>query len=292
VDFSITINFLIIKGGVEECLQTLRMYADTGFKRLDALFCGGPLDGSILMRHDYEDIIRKIKQEADNLGISFVQSHLPFANIANFPEDSTGNSSSFESFNEAVRRSITASGILGVPWAAAHPGTAALYSDSKKANLKYYAPFIELAGKRKLGIAMENLFDGCNGKGRAYCSDASELTDLVDELRRVTGCDTGICWDFGHGNIMYENQADVFPSLGNRLKMTHIHDNNGTHDSHLPPFYGTADWAENVRALKQMGYEGAFNFEVTPKAYTRTVKLRMSELSYLKTLGEHLLDLF
>lgn len=44
--------------------------------------------------------------------------------------------------------------------------------------------------------------------------------------------------------------------------MLHLHDNYGTRDDHSMPYFGTIDWDEIMRALRDIGYEGTFNYEV------------------------------
>ena len=48
-----------------------------------------------------------------------------------------------------------------------------------------------------------------------------------------------------------------------RLKALHIADNLGSKDDHILPYgQGTVKWAEIMKALRETGYKGLFNFEV------------------------------
>jgi sugar phosphate isomerase/epimerase len=59
-------------------------------------------------------------------------------------------------------------------------------------------------------------------------------------------------FDTGHAN-MNEGVAAAFDRMKERIRSTHIHDNNGKDDSHLFPFLsegGTIDWKETMQLLR------------------------------------------
>jgi sugar phosphate isomerase/epimerase len=45
------------------------------------------------------------------------------------------------------------------------------------------------------------------------------------------------------------------------LSPTHVHDNNGRQDAHLPPGHGTVDWPGWGRMLDSIGYAGPIVLE-------------------------------
>jgi hypothetical protein len=50
--------------------------------------------------------------------------------------------------------------------------------------------------------------------------------------------------------------------LGNkRLQCLHVHDVDGTNDSHTLPFYGTVNWDKVMKALADIDYKGELTFE-------------------------------
>ena len=74
-----------------------------------------------------------------------------------------------------------------------------------------------------------------------------------------------ICLDTGHVAV-YENEnlADAVRLFGDHMKVMHVHDNDGTRDQHLLPYFGVINWEEFGAALKEIGYEGVFSFETSP----------------------------
>jgi sugar phosphate isomerase/epimerase len=62
----------------------------------------------------------------------------------------------------------------------------------------------------------------------------------------------GICFDVGHAN-MNEGVEAAFSLLKNRIRSTHVHDNNGQDDRHLFPFLaeeGTVNWGKTMELLR------------------------------------------
>jgi len=62
------------------------------------------------------------------------------------------------------------------------------------------------------------------------------------------------CLDVGHAH-MHEGVAAAFGTLKDRIRSTHLHDNNGKDDSHFWPFQsqgGTIDWNETMSLLRTL----------------------------------------
>jgi sugar phosphate isomerase/epimerase len=62
------------------------------------------------------------------------------------------------------------------------------------------------------------------------------------------------CLDVGHAH-MNEGVAAAFVLMKERIRSTHLHDNNGTEDIHLWPFHspaGSIDWNETTRLLHSL----------------------------------------
>jgi len=60
---------------------------------------------------------------------------------------------------------------------------------------------------------------------------------------------------------------------GGRLITTHLQDNHGARDEHLPPGDGAIDWEDVAAALREIGYPGCLMLELTdqPSADRRAV---------------------
>jgi sugar phosphate isomerase/epimerase len=88
----------------------------------------------------------------------------------------------------------------------------------------------------------------------------SRMADLFTLLTELDRAELAIALDTGHAHIA----ADVHPetlAAGSQLRTTHVHDNNGKQDAHLPPGHGTIDWEAWGQALDCVGYNGPVMLE-------------------------------
>jgi sugar phosphate isomerase/epimerase len=269
-------------------IESMKRCKAAGFQVLDVSYCHAINGKTELATDDWEMHMNDIRNEAERLGIEFSQSHPVFltGHPGNHPAEKQ------ELFQEMMRRSVIASSILGVKWAALHPfdeKTEALFDTeaSIKSNMNYFAPVVELAIKHNVGIAFENMIERASSK-RRFCSHAGELAALVDAYNDKA---VGACWDFGHGNFLYKDQRFALRTLGKRLKSTHVNDNYGQEDEHMFPFHGSVDWASIMPVLTEIGYEGDFSFE-THKEFDRLpefIKDTVAKTGY--EIGMHCLSM-
>ncbi len=72
--------------------------------------------------------------------------------------------------------------------------------------------------------------------------------NLKNFLEQTRLANVKLCFDAGHAHM----EGGVLPGLETVRELvatTHIHDNHGDRDEHLPPFKGTIDWTETLGAL-------------------------------------------
>ena len=284
---STTVNLFILPGDgtMKPYYEDIKNYQELGFSVLDCIFCGAAAANSPLRAPDWMDWCKRIAEESERLGISYTQSHMPFYNfvVPGLDPDK----------DEITRRSIIGASILGAKWIVGHPATAYdrydLVKASKRACMEYYQPLVELAEKHGIGIALENMADFPHqGYKRSYCAWVEELCDLADSFHSDR---VGICWDFGHANLVYKDQASCLREIGTRLKAVHVHDNMGDEDSHLAPFFGNIDWVPIMKALGEIGYGGEFSFEIRRIDLKLPKEVKNAQWKYAKTAGEYLLSL-
>jgi sugar phosphate isomerase/epimerase len=68
----------------------------------------------------------------------------------------------------------------------------------------------------------------------------------------ITHLDNGYCFDTGHAHIHLGVEHE-FELMKERIRSTHIHDNDGTNDIHLFPFLaqgGSIDWKRTMKLLR------------------------------------------
>ena len=113
---------------------------------------------------------------------------------------------------------------------------------------------VDYAQSKGVTIAFENL------EGEEY------LQALLDRYRSRPH--VGYCWDSGHDHC-YPHQLDFLHAFGDRLIMTHLHDNFGTRgipttldDLHLLPGDGNICWEQAMERLKNLPRQRILNFEL------------------------------
>lgn len=127
-----------------------------------------------------------------------------------------------------------------------------------------------MAKKCGIVICLENMFiDQKAHLTEGACSDFVEAAAWIDELNEIAGEEIfGFCFDVGHANILGKNLYQSVLALGGRLKILHIHDNDGVSDLHTMPYTfarswnsAATDWEGFLRGLREIKYEGVINFE-------------------------------
>ncbi len=148
-------------------------------------------------------------------------------------------------------------------------------------NVEKLKELAEYIRGRDVYICLENLFR----RGADHIEQLLEVIDRVDSPR------FGITLDTGHLNMVKtSSQYDFILTAGKKLRAIHIADNDGSADQHLMPFgRGTVDFAEVVRALREVGYEGVFNYEI-PGENHAPLPIRDKKLLYIRDTYRYLTE--
>ena len=142
-------------------------------------------------------------------------------------------------------------------------------ADDFAADFSLFSSYVEDLKKHGVMMCIENLYYYYNGRIRSInASNSAYLVRLVESLNELAGEECfGICYDTGHGNITGKDHYGELLTYGKHLKVLHIHDTDGVHDTHLIPYTGryldrqATDWEGILRALAEIGYDGSINFE-------------------------------
>ncbi len=269
-------------------IESMRRCKAAGFDVLDLNMCAMSTGKTEFNNDDWMHQADKVREEAEKLGIVFSQSHPPYR-PTKFPHFKKQEEEDY--FNEITRRSIIISGMMGVKWAVMHPVTAFengeyILEEDIASNREVFDPVIELAVKENVGIAFENMCDRDNK--RRFGTSTFELKSLVDAFHTDQ---VGACWDIGHGNRVYMDSVRPIREMGKYIKALHVDDNHGNTDEHLVPFLGTINWEGVMKALKDIGYEGDFVYEIKINDYMPDV-LKDSAAKFVAEVARYLVSLY
>ena len=117
--------------------------------------------------------------------------------------------------------------------------------------------FSELVSATKATVCMENMTN------LGVPNTSSETIEIVDGVKGGK-----ICFDTNH--CLQEKPQDAILALGQRIATLHVSDYDFIKERHLMPLQVKIDWMQVIGALKQVNYNGVFNYEVSTSGYGYT----------------------
>lgn len=149
--------------------------------------------------------------------------------------------------------------ILHPSGAVLHPSGGDMRAEDQELRIGAFRRSLDTLTARaeQLGIrlACENLQH--KGQPRPLCR-MEDLRRVVDDYPSTVG----ICLDTGHANNNGLDPADEARIAGERLIALHMQDTDALEDRHWPPGLGNIDWRRFGAALTEIGFNGAWTFEV------------------------------
>lgn len=230
---------------------------------------------------------------AAKYGLTFEQMHAPFPMMIRGRDDIS------EKMFRITVNSMDICHRMGGRYIVVHPVTLAYqYSkeDEYASNIEMYKKLIPAAKKYHQVVCLENMFLEINNHlMEGVCSDFREAAAMIDELNEAAGEELfGFCFDVGHANILGKNLYQAVVALGSRLKILHIHDNDGVSDLHTMPYTFmrswcglSTDWDGFLRGLKEIHYGGVLNFETFRCMQGFPEELHPSVLKLLADTGRY-----
>ncbi len=190
------------------------------------------------------------KEKADSLGLQTEFIHAPFRKI----NDLWLPGEAYRALMDRIYQAVDTAAACGIPSVILH------------ASSGYFPPEICDVGLDRL----DRLVSYCHQKGVTACFEnlrkVGNLCYLADRYEALD-C-VRFCYDCGHGHC-YTPQMGWVEFFAKRMIATHIHDNFGqtpgleAHDDlHLLPFDGNIDYADLMRRMDRVGYEGTLMLEV------------------------------
>ena len=263
--------------------ESLEYIARAGFPAADLSLISVCAHGNILGTDRWRTFVDSCGEALARTGLIPCQAHAFYSQ----DRDVAIGMDEFQRDWMFTARTISVAAELGAPWITVHPvyGARLPGMDTEEVfafNLRYFSDLGETAAKAGIGIAIENMI-------KPPFNDPEMILRLLDRLQDDQLF--GVCLDTGHANLNGLDIPAVILRLGSRLRTTHIQDNHGRFDEHVPPYSGDIEWEKVMHAFKQSGYSGAFNFEVPYTTRNIPAIFHDDVIRYVYKLGNYLLSL-
>lgn len=296
--------------GEENPLEGFQILARAGFQACDFSL------NDILKNHDIyaqdlngffnksveelESYFTPHKEAAKESGIRIHQMHMPYPIYVPTAKEETNRY-----MMEAVApKSMEICRFLECRYIVVHGFKMAKYLGSEELEWQETEKFLDsiapLAKQYGITICIENLYDSVAGRiVEGPCCDARKAARRIDAFNEKFGAEVlGFCFDVGHANLIGVDFEDFLETLGKRLKVLHIHDNDGISDLHQIPFTFTktrentssTDWEGFTRGLKNIGFDGVLSFETGPVLSTFPEQLKEETLAFICKIGVYLYE--
>ncbi len=250
---------------------------------------------------ELETYFKPHKEAAAKCGIRIHQMHMPYPMF--IPETKP----EFVEINRylwdvVAPKSLKVSSFFGCQYIVVHGFKLKKYYGSEAAEwaeterfFEYLAPMAKETG---ITMCMENVYENLGGHiVEGPGCDAIKAAERIDRINEKFGAEVlGFCFDTGHANIAGLDLERFIKTLGSRLKVLHIHDNDGERDLHQMPFTFTklrenkpsTDWEGFIRALKSVGFDKVLSFETAPVLKSFPPELKDDALHMIARIGQYL----
>jgi sugar phosphate isomerase/epimerase len=108
----------------------------------------------------------------------------------------------------------------------------------------------------------------------------NQVDELLDMISRLDSARAGVCLDVNHLMDRYGEIPRAVRRLGARLFTLHLSDYDGVDEKHWMPGDGVIDWPAFLEALRDIDYQGPFNYEARPVGEDAAARIADLELNF------------
>ncbi len=249
---------------------------------------------------ELEEYFRPHKEGAKEAGVEINQLHMPYPIFIPTAENRVN-----EYLREQVLpKSMAVCSYLECSNIVVHGLKMSRFLGSEEAEWQYTEAVLDeiapVAKEMGITICIENLYETVAGHiVEGPCCDARKAVERIDRFNEKFHAQVlGFCFDTGHANLVGIDFEDFIVRLDYRLKVLHIHDNDGTADLHQIPFTftktrenrTTTDWEGFVRGLRKIRYDQVLSFETAPVLSAFPTEMKDDALRLIARIGNYFAD--
>lgn len=246
---------------------------------------------------ELESFFKPHKEGAKAAGIWINQMHMPYP--AYVPGADRGLNDYL--WNVVAPKSMEICAYFGCPNIVIHGFKLARNLGLEAAEWEQTAAFLDslapMAKKMGITICIENLYNSISGHiVEGPCCNVRKAVERIDLFNEKYDAEIlGFCFDTGHANLVGIDCEDFITTLGHRLKVLHIHDNDGVQDLHQIPFTFTktrentasTDWDGFLKGLQNIKFDKVLSFETAPVLTAFPDGLKEETLKFIAKIGEY-----
>lgn len=160
--------------------------------------------------------------------------------------------------------------------------------------LDFIAPMAKEMG---ITLCIENLYEGIGGHLiEGPCCNIHKVVERIDRFNEKYHAEVlGFCFDTGHANLVGLDFEKFITKLDYRLKVLHIHDNDGIADLHQIPYTfsksrentSSTDWNGFLNGLNNIKFNKVLSFETAPVLTAFPNEMKKEVLSFLVIIGRY-----
>lgn len=280
---------------------------EVGFRNVDFSLNGYLLNKDIYqskVNHFFDQSIGELekffgrhKEAAKKVGIKISQMHLPYPIYVPRAKSEIND----YLWKQVAPKSIELCAFFECPYIVIHGFKLAYFLGSEEAEwmetekfIHYIAPMAKEMG---ITVCIENLYDCVGGHLiEGPCCNISKAISRIDRINEQYGAEViGFCFDTGHANLVGIDFEDFLTKLGDRLKVLHIHDNDGINDLHQIPYTfsksrdnrPSTDWDGFIQGLRNIKFDKVLSFETAPVLKSFPVELKKEVLKLIFQIGKY-----
>ena len=237
------------------------------------------------------------KNSAKTSGVIIHQMHMPYPIYVPTGKEDINN----YLWNEVAPKSMQLCHFLECHYIVIHGLKLARFLGSEEKEWQQTEMFIDsiapMAKEMGITICIENLYESVGGHlVEGPCCDARKAVERIDRINDRHHAEVlGFCFDTGHANLVGIDFENFITALGDRLKVLHIHDNDGIKDLHQIPFTfartrenkASTDWEGFIRGLRNIRFNGILSFETAPVLKAFPEEMKQETLEFIACIGKY-----
>ena len=247
------------------------------FDGVDLGLCETPLEQVLTEQWTEEN--KRQARIVRNAGLEIMQCHLHYQ-----PSHELLGDGGYAAFEEAFLpvwiKEIQLCSEIGCPVAVAHLFFSNDPQETFAGNMILLEKLLPILKKYKVTLAIENIYGWGEDYGDCGVTTAEQIMQYIEAFNSEY---IGACLDPGHAVCTGNDAVQMAKCFGKNLKATHINSSSGR-DTHLfpgtlPAWIDPTDFSDLSKVLKEIGYTGAYNLEVSSGRYPCTPEIGKAYLT-------------